>query len=97
MSEFTDKFTLHRERRLSELHQRMKNSKLHSSKKYKYWILNMKMGKMRYQYNRGKTCQEDGCKNKARIKGYCIHCYNLKRRYAENKIKRENLNILKKI
>ena len=31
-----DKFIKHKEKRVIELHQRMKNSKLHGRKKYKY-------------------------------------------------------------
>jgi NMD protein affecting ribosome stability and mRNA decay len=34
---------------------------------------------MKYQVNRGKICQEEGCENKARIKGLCMNCYSLKR------------------
>jgi hypothetical protein len=36
MSEISDKFNLHKERRLRELHQRMRDSKLYSSRKFKY-------------------------------------------------------------
>jgi len=34
MPEMSDKFNLHRERRINELHQRMKNSKLRFKRKY---------------------------------------------------------------
>ena len=36
MSEMSDKFTIHRERRISELRKRMRDSKLHSTRKFKY-------------------------------------------------------------
>ena len=36
MSEMSDKFTRHVEKRIRELHKRMRDSKLQASKKYKY-------------------------------------------------------------
>lgn len=35
--------------------------------------------------NKGKICSEDGCPNKARIKGLCKLCYN-KKWHEENKL-----------
>ncbi len=37
-----DKFIRHKEKRVIEIHQRMKNSKLHSTRKFKYWIVGLK-------------------------------------------------------
>ena len=34
---------------------------------------------MRYQSNKGKTCLQDGCNNKAKVKGLCTNCYLVKR------------------
>ena len=42
MSEMSDKFTRHVERRISELRKRMRDSKLYSSRKGKYWIIDLK-------------------------------------------------------
>ena len=36
MSEMSDKFTIHKERRISEMRQRMRDSRLHGRKKFKY-------------------------------------------------------------
>lgn len=33
------------------------------------------MLKIKYQYNRGKTCIKEGCDNKAKVKGMCNSCY----------------------
>jgi len=30
--------------------------------------------------NQGKVCKTPGCNRKARAKGYCLFCYNLRRR-----------------
>ena len=35
---------------------------------------------MKYQENKGKICQNDGCNNKARVKGLCVRCYTFKRK-----------------
>jgi len=35
---------------------------------------------MKHQTNKGKYCSISGCKNKARVKGLCTACYNLKRK-----------------
>ena len=35
---------------------------------------------MKYQENKGKICQNDGCNNKAKVKGLCYHCYTFKRK-----------------
>jgi hypothetical protein len=40
---------------------------------------------MKYQANKGKYCSVSGCKNKARVKGLCTECYNLKRKKGEEK------------
>jgi hypothetical protein len=42
---------------------------------------------MKYQVNRGKTCIVSGCNNKARVKGLCNICYQLRRKkekYGKN-------------
>jgi hypothetical protein len=41
---------------------------------------------MKYHRNKGKICQEEGCNNKARIKGLCMRCYSLKRK---NELRKE--------
>ena len=35
---------------------------------------------MKYQENKGKIRQKDGCNNKARVKGLCVSCYTFKRK-----------------
>ena len=35
--------------------------------------------KMKYQLNRGENCSVSGCNNYAKVKGFCMGCYHLKR------------------
>ncbi len=35
---------------------------------------------MEYQVNRGKICSNNGCNNKARVKGFCRSCYIQKKK-----------------
>lgn len=35
-----------------------------------------------YMANRGKTCINPNCNNKARVKGFCVSCYNMHRKYG---------------
>ena len=42
MSEMSDKFNSHRERRISEISQRKKESRLRYKRKYKTWIVGFK-------------------------------------------------------
>jgi hypothetical protein len=50
---------------------------------------------MKYQANKGKYCSVSGCKNKARVKGLCKECYNLKRKKGEEKSKKPSLDSLR--
>jgi hypothetical protein len=39
-----------------------------------------KKEELKYQVNKGEYCSASGCNNKARVKGLCAGCYNLKRK-----------------
>jgi NAD-dependent SIR2 family protein deacetylase len=45
------------------------------------------MKRMEYRVNRGKTCIVSGCGNMAKVKGFCIRCYQKKRKEGKNMIK----------
>jgi len=44
MSEMSDKFNSHRERRISEISQRRRESRLRYKRKYKTWVADLKEG-----------------------------------------------------
>jgi len=43
MSEMSDKFNIHKERRISEMSQRRKEFRLRNKRKYRTWIVDLKI------------------------------------------------------
>ena len=47
--------------------------------------------KEKYMINKGKICKNKGCYNIAKVKGYCILCYNNRRNHKDvSKRKKRN-------